>query len=153
MGLSRTGCFHVVCVLVSKPYKKIHQTTKYASVVSDFRGRHANPFCTGALDAACPSQRDVKGLHCLRVKRLKHRLAWFLFWSEIQLLDRNYLAPSKVNISLLPLRISCCSYGTSAAQETHSLLTGANRATSKHIAAAIHEEQPTSNTGSALPIS
>lgn len=44
-----------------KPYKKIPQTIQYATV--DFRVQRANPFCTGALDAACPRQRDVKGLH------------------------------------------------------------------------------------------
>lgn len=26
-------------------------------------GWQANPFCTGALDAGCPSQKDGKGLH------------------------------------------------------------------------------------------
>lgn len=96
MGLSRTGCFHVVCILVSKPYKKIHQTIQYATVVSDFRGRHTNTFCTWALDAACPSQRDVKVLHSVWMKGLKHRPARFLFWPEIQLLDRNSWLPAKL---------------------------------------------------------
>lgn len=58
MGLPRTRCSH----------KKIHQTVRYATIVSDFRGQHINPFCTGAFILPYPCQTAAQGFTLLEWK-------------------------------------------------------------------------------------
>lgn len=55
MGLPRTRCSH----------KKMHQTVRYATIVSDFRGQHINPFRTGAFILPYPCQTAAQGFTLL----------------------------------------------------------------------------------------
>lgn len=83
MGLSRTGCFHVICIFVSKPSKKICQTVQYMLLLF-LISEIGTLICStqALLMVPVPVQRDVKGLCSVWLKGMKHRLAQFLFWSE-----------------------------------------------------------------------